>query len=91
MMALRSVSRPTTVRPTRVGYRGIIMILEFQPIIDNDLVDYYKKLIADLIAEQRVGPELRVRDFDDYVCLLNGDVSLYIQIETITLLVATAA
>ncbi|XP_075991785.1 dynein heavy chain at 36C [Anticarsia gemmatalis] len=44
-----------------------------KPIIDHSLVDDYKKLIADLIAEQRIGPELRVQDFDDYVCLLNGE------------------
>ncbi|XP_028155786.1 dynein heavy chain 7, axonemal [Ostrinia furnacalis] len=44
-----------------------------KPIIDDDLVDDYKKKVADLIAEQRIGPELRVQDFDDYVCLLNGD------------------
>lgn len=46
----------------------------FQPIIDNNIVEDYKKIIADLIAEQRIGPELRVQDFDDYVCLLNGEV-----------------
>ncbi|CAH0689857.1 unnamed protein product [Chilo suppressalis] len=44
-----------------------------KPIIDEDLVDDYKKLVAELISEQRIGPELRVQDFDDYVCLLNGD------------------
>ncbi|XP_037866676.1 dynein axonemal heavy chain 7 isoform X1 [Bombyx mori] len=44
-----------------------------KPIIDNDLVDDYKAEVADLISEQRIGPELRVQDFDDYVCLLNGD------------------
>lgn len=47
----------------------------FQPIIDDELVEAYKKKVADLISEQRIGPELRVQDFDDYVCLLNGDVS----------------
>lgn len=45
-----------------------------QPIIDNDLVEGYKKQIADLINEQRIGPELRVQDFDNYICLLNGEV-----------------
>ncbi|XP_047042351.1 dynein axonemal heavy chain 7 [Helicoverpa zea] len=44
-----------------------------RPIIDNDLVDSYKTQIAELIAEQRIGPELRVQDFDDYICLLNGE------------------
>ncbi|XP_026726846.1 dynein heavy chain 7, axonemal [Trichoplusia ni] len=43
-----------------------------KPIIDPDLVDAYKAQIAELIADQRIGPELRVQDFDDYVCLLNG-------------------
>ncbi|XP_045510942.1 dynein axonemal heavy chain 7 [Colias croceus] len=44
-----------------------------RPVIDNDLVEDYKRKIADLINEQRIGPELRVQDFDDYVCLLNGE------------------
>lgn len=46
----------------------------FQPIIDNDLIEKSKKQVADLISEQRIGPELRVQDFDDYICLLNGQV-----------------
>ncbi|XP_045534007.1 dynein axonemal heavy chain 7 [Papilio machaon] len=44
-----------------------------KPIIDSELVDKYKKSIADLIDEQRIGPELRIQDFDNYVCLLNGE------------------
>ncbi|XP_047987651.1 dynein axonemal heavy chain 7-like [Leguminivora glycinivorella] len=44
-----------------------------QPIIDEELIEGYKKQISDLISEQRIGPELRVQDFDDYVCLLNGE------------------
>ncbi|CAH0726011.1 unnamed protein product, partial [Brenthis ino] len=44
-----------------------------RPIIDNDLVEDYKKKVADMINDQRIGPELRVQDFDNYVCLLNGD------------------
>lgn len=51
--------------------------LYFQPIIDDELVEAYKKKVADLINEQRIGPELRVQDFDDYVCLLNGEVRFY--------------
>ncbi|KAI8428218.1 hypothetical protein MSG28_002442 [Choristoneura fumiferana] len=42
------------------------------PIIEAEIVESYKKKMADLINEQRIGPELRVQDFDDYVCLLNG-------------------
>ncbi|XP_072937032.1 dynein axonemal heavy chain 7 [Epargyreus clarus] len=49
--------------------------MTLKPVIDNDLVEEYKKQIADLINEQRIGPELRVQDFDDYVCLLNGESS----------------
>ncbi|XP_068620866.1 dynein axonemal heavy chain 7 [Battus philenor] len=44
-----------------------------KPIIDNELVEQYKSHISNLINEQRIGPELRVQDFDDYVCLLNGE------------------
>lgn len=43
-------------------------------MIDSELVEKYKKSIADLIDEQRIGPELRIQDFDNYVCLLNGEV-----------------
>ncbi|CAB3230574.1 unnamed protein product [Arctia plantaginis] len=46
--------------------------ITLKPIIDQNLMEDYKKLISDLIAEQRIAPELRVQDFDDYVCLLNG-------------------
>lgn len=65
-------------------YLGLILIenhnldlfcVIFQPIIGNDLVDEHKEQIADLIRQQRIGPEHRVRDFDNYVCLLNGKVS----------------
>ncbi|XP_052747260.1 dynein axonemal heavy chain 7 [Bicyclus anynana] len=44
-----------------------------RPIIDNDIVEDYKTKVADLINEQRIGPELRVQDFDSFVCLLNGE------------------
>ncbi|KAJ8726571.1 hypothetical protein PYW07_001269 [Mythimna separata] len=44
-----------------------------RPIIDHELRKHYKKQIVELIAEQRIGPELRVQDFDDYICLLNGE------------------
>ncbi|XP_050670474.1 dynein axonemal heavy chain 7-like [Leptidea sinapis] len=46
-----------------------------RPVIDNEIIEGYKKSIIDLINEQRIGPELRVQDFDDYVCLLNGESS----------------
>ncbi|XP_073942137.1 dynein axonemal heavy chain 7-like, partial [Choristoneura fumiferana] len=46
--------------------------LTLKPIIEAEIVESYKKKMADLINEQRIGPELRVQDFDDYVCLLNG-------------------
>lgn len=54
-----------------------------KPLIDNDLVEDYKASVVDLISEQRIGPELRVQDFDDYICLLDGDVSykLYIKLQ----------
>ncbi|XP_049887204.1 dynein axonemal heavy chain 7-like [Pectinophora gossypiella] len=43
-----------------------------RPVIDNDLVEDYKRQVRAMIDEQRIGPELRIQDFDDYVCLLNG-------------------
>ncbi|CAH2067322.1 unnamed protein product, partial [Iphiclides podalirius] len=50
-----------------------IQAVFLQPIIDEELIEGYKKSIIGLINEQRIGPELRVQDFDDYVCLLNGE------------------
>lgn len=53
----------------------LIALSLIQPVIDSELVDNYTKQISRLIDEQRIGPELRIQDFDDYVCLLNGTVS----------------
>ncbi|KAF9413227.1 hypothetical protein HW555_008507 [Spodoptera exigua] len=42
-----------------------------KPIIDSELVDEYKQIIADLIADQRIGPELRSQSKVD--AFINSD------------------
>lgn len=37
------------------------------------MIDDYKQQIKDLLENQRIGPELRVQDFDDFMPLINGE------------------
>lgn len=46
----------------------------FQPIIPEEIVENYKARIKLLLEDARVGPELRVQDFDKYMPLFNGEV-----------------
>lgn len=46
-----------------------------QPTIPDITVEDYKQQIRDLLENQRIGPELRVQDFDEYMPLINGEVS----------------
>ncbi|XP_063529439.1 dynein axonemal heavy chain 7-like [Cydia strobilella] len=50
-----------------------------QPKIDRELVEKYRQNIHDLISEQRLGPESRTKDFDPYVCLLNGESRMKVE------------
>lgn len=45
-----------------------------KPTIPEQTVENYKKLIKNLLENQRIGPELRVQDFDEYMPLINGEV-----------------
>ncbi|KAI5631027.1 dynein heavy chain and region d6 of dynein motor domain-containing protein [Phthorimaea operculella] len=45
---------------------------KLNPIIEDYIVEDYEKQIYDLFEEQKVYPETRVREFDNYVCLLDG-------------------
>lgn len=43
-----------------------------KPIIPEDLVHDCRNKLLDMLEEQRIGPELRLQDFDDYINLMNG-------------------
>lgn len=44
-----------------------------QPTILQEIIDNYTSQIVSLIEEQRVGPEQRLRDFDQYLSLINDE------------------
>lgn len=44
-----------------------------QPIIDEEYIDANKIRVLATLEEQRIGPELRVQDFDEYIDLINGN------------------
>lgn len=50
----------------------------FQPEIPSDIVEEKKEAVLTLLEDQRIGPELRIHDFDNYIDLINGDVRLFI-------------
>lgn len=43
-----------------------------KPAIPNDFIEDCQQRIHLLLEEQRIGPELRMQDFDDYMDLMNG-------------------
>lgn len=43
-----------------------------KPAIPNEIIEECHKKIHLLLEEQRIGPELRMQDFDDYMDLMNG-------------------
>ncbi|XP_060516742.1 dynein axonemal heavy chain 7 [Cylas formicarius] len=44
-----------------------------KPTIPEETISRYKKMIQELLDNQRIGPELRVQDFDEYMPLINGE------------------
>ncbi|KAF7280376.1 hypothetical protein GWI33_006107 [Rhynchophorus ferrugineus] len=44
-----------------------------KPTIPEETITKYKIQIRDLLENQRIGPELRVQDFDEYMPLINGE------------------
>ncbi|XP_071052662.1 dynein axonemal heavy chain 7-like isoform X1 [Onthophagus taurus] len=46
-----------------------------QPVIPEEIVENYRQKIKDLLEDQRIGPELRVQDFDEYMHLVNGEAN----------------
>ena len=49
-----------------------------QPEIPQEIVTDCRDRICAILEEQRIGPELRMQDFDNYMTLMNGVVSYYI-------------
>lgn len=43
-----------------------------KPVIADRMIDDCRKRIFNMLEEQRIGPELRLQDFDDYMSLMNG-------------------
>lgn len=52
-------------------------MIYLQPTIPEIIVEDYKDQIKTLLENQRIGPELRVQDFDEYMPLINGEVNDY--------------
>ncbi|XP_049773091.1 dynein axonemal heavy chain 7 [Schistocerca cancellata] len=47
--------------------------LVIKPVIPEDYMQKAKSAIANTLEDERIGPEMRVSDFDDYIHLLNGE------------------
>nr|CAI5837422.1 unnamed protein product [Callosobruchus analis] len=56
-------------RDTLIGLTDFIVEA---PIIPHELIEVYKNQIREVLDEQRIGPELRVQDFDEFLPLING-------------------
>lgn len=55
------------------GWESCVQIGDYlKPIIPQDIVDECRLKINEMLDEQRIGPELRLQDFDDYLSLING-------------------
>ncbi|KAK9511585.1 hypothetical protein O3M35_000215 [Rhynocoris fuscipes] len=50
-----------------------------KPVILPDFVEDCKKRVSDLLEDHRIGPELRVQDFDPYIHLANGESAAAVQ------------
>lgn len=47
-------------------------VTQLKPIIPPQFVDNCRYKLFEMLEEQRIGPELRLQDFDEYVNLMNG-------------------
>lgn len=43
-----------------------------KPVIADWMIDDCRKRVFNMLEEHRIGPELRLQDFDDYMSLMNG-------------------
>ncbi|XP_014284130.1 dynein axonemal heavy chain 7 isoform X1 [Halyomorpha halys] len=46
------------------------------PEISSDIIAKKKESVLNLLEDQRIGPELRIHDFDNYIDLINGDAEI---------------
>ncbi|CAG9863347.1 unnamed protein product [Phyllotreta striolata] len=65
-------------RDVLVALIDMMILAVMDPIIDNDIVNEYKEQIKEMLEDQRIGPELRVQDFDEFLPLINGVYEAYI-------------
>lgn len=47
----------------------------FQPVILDEIIQYCRNKVKNMLEDHRIGPELSIQDFDEYIHLINGDVS----------------
>lgn len=59
-------AQPTQTNPTAAA------IVYLKPIIPPHFVTDCRQKIEELLEEERIGPELRLQDFDEYLSLMNG-------------------
>lgn len=52
---------------------NLTQFLILQPVIPEEIVEGYREQLLSLLDDQRIGPELRVQDFDEYMPLINGE------------------
>ncbi|VEN46856.1 unnamed protein product [Callosobruchus maculatus] len=49
-----------------------------KPIIPEEIIEVYKAQITEVLNEQRIGPENRVQDFDEFLPLINGQAEEFV-------------
>lgn len=54
------------------GGSGVATMTHLKPIIPSQFIDNCRCTIDELLEEQRIGPQLRLQDFDEYMDLMNG-------------------
>ncbi|KAF5288622.1 hypothetical protein FQR65_LT11993 [Abscondita terminalis] len=54
-----------------MDYKGELEYLK--PNVPEALIEGYKLVLKHLVEDQRIGPELRVQDFDEYMPLINEE------------------
>jgi hypothetical protein len=52
-----------------------------QPVVPAELLAEAQGNLTDTLEEQRILPELRIQDFDDYISLINGEVKKHLIID----------
>ncbi|XP_056634815.1 dynein axonemal heavy chain 7 [Diorhabda sublineata] len=55
-----------------------LKVSSIHPIFPEELAMEYKTQIRNMLEEQRIGPELRIQDFDEFLPLINGKDESYV-------------